>query len=133
MTHHDDVCAVRNLLARIVYAGDTGDVETYMGLLTDDVVWEMPGAVHRGAEEVRHGILARRRSGVTGPGSGKRHVLTTTEVRVEGDSASALATWLLVGGDAPPALLGYGTYDDRLRRLPEGWRLQQRHIAFGGA
>jgi ketosteroid isomerase-like protein len=132
--NRDDQGAIRNLLARLVYEGDSGEVAAYMALLTEDVVWAMPGVEHRGAEEVRRGMIERRGGGLTGPGSSKRHVLTTTEVSVHGDTAQARSTWLLVGGGgAAPALLRYGLYEDRFHRAADGWRLGARRITFDGA
>ena len=61
-------------------------------------------------------------------------MLTTIEVAVDGDRATARSTWLLVGGDGlRPALLRYGVYDDRLRRSGGVWRLASRAITFGAA
>lgn len=134
MTDADDQFAVRNLLARIVYEGDEGDLDTYLTLFDDDAVWSMPGVEHRGVTAVRHGVEQRRADGLTGPGSGKRHVLTTIEVTVAGNEATARSTWLLVGGDGlQPAMLRYGTYCDRLRRTGRGWLLAARTIHFGAA
>lgn len=134
MTDADDQFAVRNLLARIVYEGDEGDLDMYLTLFDEDAVWSMPGVEHRGIAAVRQGVEQRRADGLTGPGSGKRHVLTTIEVGVDGDDATARSTWLLVGGEGlQPALLRYGTYHDRLRRTDRGWVLAERTIRFGAA
>ncbi len=134
MTDADDQFAVRNLLARIVYEGDEGDLDTYVTLFADDAVWSMPGVEHRGIAAIRHGVEQRRAEGLTGPGSGKRHVLTTTEVALHGATATARSTWLLVGGEGlQPALLRYGTYADQLRSTNDGWVLAARTIRFGAA
>lgn len=134
MTDADDQIAVRNLLARIVYEGDGGTLDSYRLLLDDDVVWSMPGVAHHGIDDLLAGVRERRAGGMTGPGSGKRHVLTTSEITIHGDDAHARSTWLLVGDDAgAPSLLRYGLYTDVFRRSPTGWLLAGREISFGGA
>jgi hypothetical protein len=130
----DDQLAVRNLLARIVYERGAGDLDTYLTRFHRDAVWSMPGVEHRGLGAIRRGVEERRAEGRTGPGSGKRHVLTTVEVTVDGDEAVARSTWLFVGGDGlQPTLLSYGIYDDRLLRAAEGWLIAERSITVGGA
>jgi uncharacterized protein (TIGR02246 family) len=134
MTNVDDQLAVRNLLARITYEGDSGDLDAYLTLFDDDAVWAMPGVQHRGLDAIRRGVEQRRSEGLTGPGSKKRHVLTTVEVTVKGDEATARSTWLLVGGDgSQPALLHFGIYDDRLQKSSNGWLMVERSITFGPA
>lgn len=129
----DDQFAIRNLLAHIVYEGDSGHLDDYLPLFTHDTVWSMPGVENRGIAALTAGVRERRAMGVTGPGSNKRHVLTTTEVTGDGDAATGRSTWLLVGGDPDaPTLLRYGLYDDTFRRGPNGWQLHTRRITFGG-
>ena len=71
---------------------------------------------------------------MSGTGSGKRHVLTTVEVRLHGDEADARSTWLLLGGDGLTAeLLRFGVYTDRVRRTDGRWRMLERRISFGAA
>ncbi len=139
-TAHDRAEIV-DLLARVVHAGDDGDLATYAGLLSDDVTWSMPGVEHVGRAAVLDGIRSRHDSGQSGPRSGTRHVLTTTVVDLAADEAgtaggtraSARSTWLLVGeGDGGSAAVRrFGTYHDEVVRTPAGWRLAARRIAFG--
>jgi uncharacterized protein (TIGR02246 family) len=141
-----DRVEIVDLLARVVHAGDDGDLETYATLLTDDVTWSMPGVEHAGRAAVLEGIRARHDSGQSGPRSGTRHVLTTTMVDLapvdagaeHGARASARSTWLLVGegeglgdGGAPAVVRRFGTYHDVVVRTAAGWRLAARRIAFG--
>lgn len=128
--------AILDVLARVVHAGDDGDLDTYATLVTDDVSWAMPGVEHRGRTAVLEGLRARHDAGTSGPRSGTRHVLTTTAVDVAGDRAHARSTWLLVAdGDGPgdpPVLRRFGTYhDDLVHDASHGWRLAGRRITFG--
>ncbi len=135
MSSVEDELAIRNLLARVLHEGDAGPLDAYRPLFTDDAVWSMPGVVHEGVDAIVAGVQQRRAEGLTGPGSGKRHVLTSTEVRLHGEEATVRSVWLLVGGDGLTAdLLRFGTYDDVVRRDADGtWRLAERRITFGNA
>jgi len=43
MGHHADAdAAIRTVLARIAQLADTGDLDEYVTLFTDDAVWAMP-------------------------------------------------------------------------------------------
>jgi hypothetical protein len=141
-----DRAAIVELLARVMHAGDDGDLDTYATLLADDVRWSMPGVEHVGRAAVLEGIRARHASGQSGPRSGTRHVLTTTVVDLPaGDTdagdpprASVRSTWLLLGdgdgeGDGGPAAVvrRFGTYHDVVVRSAGGWRLAARRITFG--
>lgn len=76
--------------------------------------------------------VQRRSEGLTGSVSNKRHVLTTIEVAISGEAATARSTWLLVGGDGlQPALLRCCIYDDCLLRSGDGWLMVERSSTFG--
>ena len=57
-----------------------------------------------------------------------RHLVTNVEIAVDGDSATALSTWVYLtrGPDGEPHLALVGHYEDVLRRTPAGWRFARR-------
>ncbi|HEV8297780.1 MAG TPA: nuclear transport factor 2 family protein [Acidimicrobiales bacterium] len=129
----DDRLAIRNVIAQLAHAADTGTVDDYVALLTDDVVWELPGTpVARGADAMAIGIEARRAAGTVGPGSHTRHVVSTVEVHVDGDVATSLAFWeFLRDCAASPKVSSVGMYRDTLRRTGRGWKVAHRVISRG--
>src|SRR3954463_4257478 len=112
---------IRTLLARIAQLADTGDLDEYVTMFTEDAVWAMPdnpavGMVaneKRGHVEILEGARERRASGLQGPGSDSRHVLTTIAINVQSDvRATARAYFLFFGTTSTtPTLRTMGQYD----------------------
>jgi 3-phenylpropionate/cinnamic acid dioxygenase small subunit len=142
MAHDADADAeIRTVLARIAQLADAGDLDEYLTLFTDDAVWAMPdnpaiGMVaneKRGHAEIRTGAEERRASGLQGPGTESRHVLTTIAVSLEGDNRAAVRSYFLFFGStaSQPVLRTMGQYDDVLLRGAGGWQLAHRMITIG--
>jgi 3-phenylpropionate/cinnamic acid dioxygenase small subunit len=137
----NDDAEIRNVLARIAQLADSGDLDEYVTLFTDDAVWAMPdnpslgmpASEKRGITEIRAGAEERRAGGVQGPGTNTRHVLTTTAVDVErADRATARSYFMFFGDTASqPTLRNMGQYDDVFVRGERGWQLAHRTITFG--
>ncbi|MDN3357614.1 nuclear transport factor 2 family protein [Actinomadura sp. DC4] len=125
--------AIRNVLARIAHLSDMGDIEEYGAQFTEDARWEMSGVpVKEGRARIQEAGVARRAEGATGPGSDTRHVVGTTAVTVDGDTAVAESYWQFYADTATaPVLRSMGHYRDTFRRTPEGWRLAERLISGG--
>jgi 3-phenylpropionate/cinnamic acid dioxygenase small subunit len=135
--------AIRRVLARIAQLADTSvDLDDYLALFTEDAVWGMPENPNlglaanqkHGHAEIRAGAEERRASGIQGPGSNTRHILTTTAVDVESDTrATARSYYLFVDGTTTaPTIRTIGQYDDVLVRDDvHGWRLARRDITIG--
>jgi 3-phenylpropionate/cinnamic acid dioxygenase small subunit len=132
--------AIRNLLARLAQLADSGETEKYLELLTEDVVWTMPAnpavglqaSELRGHDAIGTGQRERITAGLQGPGSDSMHVLTTTSVSVDGDTATARSHfqyWATTSTD--PTIRNVGRYADELRGTPAGWKLSRRTITFG--
>jgi 3-phenylpropionate/cinnamic acid dioxygenase small subunit len=128
---HDDA-AIRNLIARIAHTADAGDVDGYVHCFTSDARWELPNGPRRGHADIRAGSQARRDSGEIGPGSGTRHLVSTTAVDVDGDDARATSYFqFVVQTTTTPRLRLVGQYDDQFVRSLDGWLLDHRRITFG--
>ncbi len=128
-----DELAVRNVLARIAQLADTGDLAEYLTLFAPDAAWEMPGAAPRqGHDDLLRGAQERRASGMQGPGTGTRHVLTTTAVQIDGDTATSRSYWMfLADTTTQPTIRLTGQYDDVLHRSSTGWQMARRTITLG--
>ena len=132
---------IRTLLARIAQLADTGDLDEYLTCFTEDAVWAMPDnpAVgmtaneKRGHSEILAGAQERRASGVQGPGTDTRHVLTTIAVHVESEERATVRSYFLFVGttSTAPALRTMGQYDDVVVKGERGWQLAHRTITVG--
>ena len=132
---------IRTLLARIAQLADTGDLEEYLTLFTEDAVWGMPDnpAVgmtaneKKGHAEIFAGAQERRASGLQGPGTESRHVLTTIAIDVESDDRATARSYFMFFGSTSttPTLRTMGQYDDVLVKGERGWQLARRRITVG--
>ncbi|MCH6231613.1 nuclear transport factor 2 family protein [Microbacterium sp. CFH 31415] len=131
---------IRNLIARLGHLADDGDPDEYLGLWTEDGVWDRGnGEAHRGREALRERVLAYRASGLQGPGTGTKHLNTTLWVSIDSDDrAHAQSYFVFLTGasnaialelDAPrPQIALSGRYDDEFVRTGAGWRIRSRTI-----
>ncbi len=130
MTAHTDPgdeLAIRNLIARLAHVVDRGAVEDYAPMLAPDARWIMPmGDPAIGPAAIMDGVRARRAAGSAGPGSGTRHMITTTAVEVDGDGARAWSYWIYVSTGEDPRILMNGLYSDTFRRTADGWVFVER-------
>lgn len=136
-----DELEIRNLIAALAQFADSGTVDEYVALFTDDAVWEMPANAANGVPasnrtrraEIAAGVHDRRAAGVQGPGSATRHVISTVRVRmVSADEATGSAYFqYFADTTTTPRLLSIGQYDDVFRRTPDGWKLARRRIVLG--
>ena len=135
-----DELEIRNVLARLAQLADDGDTDGYVALLTEDVVWAMPGnpaiglaaSERRGHDEIARGQRERMAAGHQGPGTDTMHVISTISVQLEGDTAIVRSYFQYWGDTAhAPVIRNMGRYRDELRRTRDGWKLARRSISFG--
>ncbi len=136
-----DELEIRNLVARVAQLADSGAIDAYAALYTDDAVWEMPASpatgleasARRGTADIVAGVQERRAAGVQGPGSQTRHVVTTVSVELDGaDAATAHSYWTFWSDTATtPTPRTMGEYQDAFQRTDGGWRLAHRTIIMG--
>jgi 3-phenylpropionate/cinnamic acid dioxygenase small subunit len=132
---------IRTVLARIAQLADTGDLEEYLTLFTEDAVWGMPDnpAVgmtaneKKGHAELLAGAQEPRASGLQGPGTESRHVLTTIAIDVESEDRATARSYFLFfdSTSTTPTLRTMGQYDDVLVKGERGWQLARRRITVG--
>jgi ketosteroid isomerase-like protein len=116
-TPTEDRDNIRQLLAQYNHLIDSHDDEGWAGLFTEDAVFDIGGEPLVGRE-------ALRKFAASVP-AGLRHVVVNEVIDVGGDEAHAQAYLLLFAG-SPRALAMLGTYEDTLRRTPDGWRFSRR-------
>ena len=132
---HDPVAdelAVRNLIGRLSLNADMGTVDEYLSSFATDALWNMPGNPSHGIDEIRAGLIARRESGAVGPGTHGRHMVSSIDVEMHGDRATALSYFQFVTNtNTTPVLALVGAYADEFVRTEHGWKLHRRDITFG--
>ncbi|MGD9797342.1 MAG: nuclear transport factor 2 family protein [Acidimicrobiia bacterium] len=108
---------VRELLARYNHAIDGRLVDEWVGLFTDDGVFDAGGRVLKGADELR-GFAENL--GLAG-----RHVVANEVIDLQGDEGTVKA-YVLVFAGSPPAVAVMGAYEDEVRRVDGRWRFARR-------
>jgi hypothetical protein len=123
-----DDAAIRNVIGLAALLGDQGAAEDYRKVYAPSAVWQMGDAIQDGADEIGAAAAARRAEGVSGPGSGTRHLVTPLTIEVTGDTASAVSYYAFLAGSA---IAMTGTYRDQLTRTEAGWQITRRDITPG--
>lgn len=123
-----DDAAIRNLIGLAALLGDEGRPEEYRRVYAPDAIWHMGPTTQSGADEIVAGAAARRAEGISGPGTGTRHLVVTLHVDVAGDSARAVSYYVFLAGTE---IRTVGTYRDDLTRTGAGWQIRRREIAAG--
>jgi 3-phenylpropionate/cinnamic acid dioxygenase small subunit len=128
-----DELAIRNLVAKIAHAADHGALDEYIEFFTEDASWEMPDAPRRGRADIRAGAEERRRTGLTGPGSASRHVITTLAVDLAGQNCAVVDSYFIFFRQTTtnPTIFNMGHYHDDFRFVDGNWRLARRLITIG--
>jgi hypothetical protein len=126
----DDHAAIRNVIGLTALLGDEGAPEDYRRVYAAGATWQLGDAVQRGADEIVAAAAARRAEGVSGPGSGTRHLVLPMTIEVAGDTARAISYYAFLAGTAVAAS---GSYRDELARTgPErGWQITGRQVIPG--
>lgn len=131
-----DELAIRNLIARLAHLADDGELEYYIECFAEDIEWGGGGQpLRQGRTAVLEGARQRRADGITGPGSGSRHVVTTSWVTVHGETASAASIFhfYMHTDTQSPALVSLGVYRDEFCRRSAEWKLVKRTLQGNAA
>ena len=123
-----DDAAIRNVIGLTALLGDAGAPEEYRKVYAPLAVWQMGDAIQSGADQIVAAAAARRAEGVSGPGSGTRHLVTPMTIEVTGDTAKAVSYYAFLAGNA---ITMTGTYRDQLARTEAGWQITRRDITPG--
>ncbi len=126
-----DHLAVIDVVNRYATALDAGEWDLLDDVFSADVVADFGGAPLRDRQSVKEMIR-----GMLGGCGATQHLLANHRVELDGDSATCVcmvrASAAGRGNDAQRTFELWGEYRDRLRRLPEGWRIVERsmHVSF---
>ena len=132
MTTHrcpaEDDAAIRNVIGLTALLGDQGAPEDYRKVYAPDAAWRMGEHAQSGADEIVAAAAARRAEGVSGPGTGTRHLVTPLTIEITGETATAVSYYAFLSGTT---IAVTGTYRDELARGEQGWQIIRRDIAPG--
>lgn len=123
----DEVCereAIRDLLTRYTYGGDRGRTAALAACFAPDGILEFPGAVATGPEAIVEALT----SGIANPArTFVRHHITPALIDLadDGETATSRSYFQVVSNAGPDHA---GTYNDRLRKTPVGWRFAHRQV-----
>jgi hypothetical protein len=125
MSNTDDVLAIIATLTRYATGVDKRDWPLLRTCFTDDFVGDYPGfGAWTSGDEIT--VFMEQVHATLGP---SLHRMTNFTITVDGDSATAhsyVDALLLPFTEGDPVRQAMGTYDDKLVRTNQGWRLQHR-------
>ena len=121
-----DRLEIQQLLAAYSTAVDGGRFEDLDDLFTDDAVIDLSatGGAHGPYAEVTSWL-----SGTLSGFGGYMHVVSSTDLRLDGDTATgrtACVNPLALDADSKDIYLIYFWYDDEFVRTTDGWRFRSR-------
>jgi 3-phenylpropionate/cinnamic acid dioxygenase small subunit len=124
-----DRVAITEILHAYCRALDTMELEAIGALFAEDcVVSYGPRLESRGAGQLAADLARLWRWRRTS------HHLSNVTIRLDGDSEEA-ESYVIAWHEAPDGRTAtlFGQYHDRLRRLPEGWRIAGRRQVMNGS
>jgi hypothetical protein len=118
-----DHLEILNLLARYVHAIDLGTPEQWADCFTDDAEFDARPVAHcrTRAELIDFCTLV---AGNT------RHWTSNTWIEGDGERATARSFLLSLRPGRSPQPGPTAVYHDRLRKTPDGWRIEYRKVEF---
>jgi hypothetical protein len=119
--------SIRDTLARYNSNGDRMKIEDFIGVFTDDAVYELGDKVVEGRDAIRAWLTARRDLPADAPRvKFVRHNLTTSVIDVTGRDSATARTYYFVNTDIGPDHCGY--YVDRFRPVGDRWLICHRKV-----
>lgn len=119
----EDLLAIHRLLADYAAAIDGRDFDALDDVFTGDAVldYTSSGGPRADFAEVREWLRT-----ALAAVDFTQHLVTNIRADVDGDDARSIAYFLHPMRAGDTSFLVSGTYEDRLRRTPEGWRITER-------
>ena len=119
-----DSAEIASLLSRYGHMADQQDVEGFVGLFTDNGIWDL------GASGRFEGKPAIRDFFSKIPG-GSRHVTSNYQIEVFADATAKARSYVTLMGleEGRPVVGGAGTYEDDLVRIECAWKIRSRKFS----
>jgi hypothetical protein len=124
----EDVEAIRTLLVAYGRALDARDFSAYGQLFATDGSWQGGMGSATAPENIQKMVAAGFSKMAPSLYEKSNHVMTSLDIAVNGDTATAWSRWLWVveGDDHRPRLERGGHYEDTLIRENGRWKFQSR-------
>lgn len=134
----EDRAQIENLMARYLFAMDWRDADTYASTFAKDGVLDWARGVEKGRAAIRAAVMNMREGdraeAAKNPGkrpARRRHNITNTVIKVDGDKAVSRSYWTAYYNNndkRTPELDGYGHYEDELIKIDGQWYFAKRKI-----
>lgn len=125
--HDGDRQAIIDLTIAYCRVLDTGDFSGLRNLFTPDATAELGGSGQTGFDEIRERLATALQPFVRW-----EHAVDDHDVSIDGDVAIARcavhAVHVRPEGESPRNYIADGTYEDRLTRTANGWRITHRSL-----
>jgi len=125
----EDQLAIQRVITDYSAFLDARDYDGYVGLFTEDGVWQNGSTRREGREEIRAmltGLFGEPEPGFVNLSS--FHQIGNFEIDVDGDTARARSRFVFVwrGDRGAPTPALSGQYHDELVRMDGGWKIRRR-------
>jgi uncharacterized protein (TIGR02246 family) len=124
----EDIDAIHALLVHYGRALDKRDFKAYGALFAQDGAWKGGMGTATGPDPIAKMVAAGFDRMSPSLYTNSNHVMTSFDVEVNGDSATAWSrwTWVVVGANGKPQTERAGHYEDTLVRERGEWRFKSR-------
>ena len=124
----EDVEAIHSLLVQYGRALDKRDYQAYGALFAQDGSWKGGMGTATSPDAIGKMVAAGFERMSPSLYQNSNHVLSSFDVDVDGDTATAWSrwTWVVVGADGKPQTERAGHYEDTLTRERGEWKFKSR-------
>jgi uncharacterized protein (TIGR02246 family) len=124
----EDVEGIRSLLVHYGRALDKRDFQAYGALFAQDGSWKGGMGTATSPDAIAKMVAAGFERMSPSLYTNSNHVMTSFDVEVNGDTATAWSrwTWVVVGADGKPQTERAGHYEDTLVRERGEWKFKSR-------
>jgi len=120
---NNDKLEILELLNRYILSIDTHDDAKFADNFHEDAVYVSPFGNATGRAQILATIHQWHAGGIT---AGKRHMMGTWRIDVNGDRATSESSYWIVNAKDGTAIVASGDYQDELTKKNGVWKLQKR-------
>jgi SnoaL-like domain len=126
-TESDDRDKIREVLAKYCTFGDNARFSELASLFTGDGSWQGRMGSAKGRAEIE--ALMIKMNPPAGQGPVRRHLVTNVVITINGNSANAQSTFMMVRESEKGPMIGaVGSYNDMLTKIGGDWLIASRKV-----